>query len=339
MDPAACGSRIPGMVPRERARLPLARAERRMRGLRSFRLAILACVATFLLLVAGGLVKPTGSSLACPDWPLCNGTAFPEMAGGVRFEHSHRLAALLVVVLTSWLAWRVRKDGAARRVRVMTTALLAMIAVQAGLGALTVILKLPAPVSTAHLALSTIFFMSMMTCAHWLAQDDAPRRVELGPRRDLALFALGAVFGQILLGGFIRHTGAGRACGMEFPLCGGEWWPELWAARAHQVHRFAGFVVTLIVLAAAIPTARAAHRAGRKLARAAALLAPFLAASQIVLGIVTVTSGIAVPQVMAHFVVAILLLACWHVAWMGLGARWVPESRPRPEPHGAMRTA
>jgi heme A synthase len=58
--------------------------------------AIATAVATFLLLLIGGLVNPTGSSLACPDWPLCHGSAFPEMTGGVFFEHSHRLAATTV---------------------------------------------------------------------------------------------------------------------------------------------------------------------------------------------------------------------------------------------------
>src|ERR1700745_2193308 len=55
---------------------------------------------TFALVVLGGIVHNTGSSLACPDWPLCNGTAFPKMAGAVLIEHGHRLTALAVVVGT-----------------------------------------------------------------------------------------------------------------------------------------------------------------------------------------------------------------------------------------------
>ena len=41
---------------------------------------------TFLLLLIGGLVHGTGSSLACPDWPLCFGSFFPEMKGNVLVE-------------------------------------------------------------------------------------------------------------------------------------------------------------------------------------------------------------------------------------------------------------
>src|SRR5437899_12790115 len=65
---------------------------------------------TFALVVLGGIVHNTGSSLACPDWPLCNGTAFPRMAGAVLIEHGHRLTALLVVLgalgLVVWRALR-----------------------------------------------------------------------------------------------------------------------------------------------------------------------------------------------------------------------------------------
>lgn len=309
-----------------------------MPDVKPFRLAVLASCATFALLIAGGLVKPTGSSLACPDWPLCNGTAFPSMTGGVEFEHSHRLAALAVVMFSAWLvvATRLASAVVAPRVRRLALMLLPMIGIQAALGAITVIHKLPAPVSTAHLGLSMIFFMTVMTCAHWLSQDHAPRRVEPGAPRGWALFALVSVYLQILLGGFIRHTGAGRACGMEFPTCMGEWWPELWASRAHQIHRLLGVVVFLVVVAAAIPTARAAAKASRGLARSCALLAPFLCALQVVLGIVTVTSGIGVPQVMGHFIVGMALLACWHAAYVSLGPRWVPAPAERTAPSGAV---
>ena len=48
---------------------------------------------TFLLLLAGALVTSTGSSLAVPDWPLSFGKFFPNMTGGVFFEHGHRMVA------------------------------------------------------------------------------------------------------------------------------------------------------------------------------------------------------------------------------------------------------
>lgn len=61
-------------------------------------------LAVFLMILLGGLVHGTGSSLACPDWPLCYGEAFPKMEGGVLFEHSHRLLGTLIGTLTIALA-------------------------------------------------------------------------------------------------------------------------------------------------------------------------------------------------------------------------------------------
>src|SRR6187431_1520976 len=66
--------------------------------------AVGTAVATFLLILIGGLVHGTGSSLACPDWPTCYGSLMPKMEGGVLVEHSHRLAAGTVVIMTLVLA-------------------------------------------------------------------------------------------------------------------------------------------------------------------------------------------------------------------------------------------
>src|SRR6476659_1698432 len=64
------------------------------------RFAKLAALAKFVLLVIGGTVNPTGSSLACPEPTIvCHGRLFPPMVGGVLYEHGHRLAAMTVGLL------------------------------------------------------------------------------------------------------------------------------------------------------------------------------------------------------------------------------------------------
>jgi len=68
------------------------------------RYALFTAACTFILLLAGALVTSTGSSLAVPDWPLSFGKFFPEMKGGVLFEHGHRMIAGTVTLLTLGLA-------------------------------------------------------------------------------------------------------------------------------------------------------------------------------------------------------------------------------------------
>src|ERR1700719_4373079 len=73
------------------------------------RLALATAAVTFLLVIAGGLVWATESALACPDWPLCHGEAFPQLTGRVLFEVGHRYLAGTVALLTLALAasmWR-----------------------------------------------------------------------------------------------------------------------------------------------------------------------------------------------------------------------------------------
>ena len=91
------------------------------------RFAILTAAATYALLFLGGLVTSTGSGLAVPDWPLSFGQVFPEMVGGVLFEHGHRLAAsgvgLLTLVLSIWTV------GSERRPAVRVLGILMLVAV------------------------------------------------------------------------------------------------------------------------------------------------------------------------------------------------------------------
>ena len=82
------------------------------------RLAVALMIATLLLIASGASVTSTGSGLAVPDWPLSFGQVFPPMVGGVLYEHSHRMAAAVVGMLTitlmvlmtrweprAWLQW------------------------------------------------------------------------------------------------------------------------------------------------------------------------------------------------------------------------------------------
>ncbi len=271
------------------------------------RLAQATAIATFLLLVVGGLVHATGSSLACPDWPLCYGQFFPAMEGGVLFEHGHRLAALAVASLTSVLAvatWLRRRDRVART---LASAALALVLFQASLGAITVMWKLPLLVSSGHLATSMAFFGVVLALAWRLRPASPADPSPPAPRNVRALAGLAAVlvYLQIVLGALVRHSGSGLACGTEAVLCQGVAWPLGGPAQLQMLHRIVGVLTALLSAAAGL----AALRAGPGRLRHAAALAPALALAQLGLGAWTVWSLISVPVVSLHLAVGALLLA------------------------------
>src|SRR5712672_3113851 len=66
------------------------------------RFAVFVACVTFLLLIAGALVTSNDAGLSVPDWPTSFGSIYkmPPMVGGVRFEHTHRVIAEAVGLLT-----------------------------------------------------------------------------------------------------------------------------------------------------------------------------------------------------------------------------------------------
>lgn len=105
--------------------------------------ALVACAATLLLLVAGGVVTAQQAGLAVVDWPNSFGSnmfLYPlaRMTGGVFYEHSHRLIGSLVGLTTLVLCvqlWRTEDRAWVKR---LAAAALAMVIVQGILGGLRV---------------------------------------------------------------------------------------------------------------------------------------------------------------------------------------------------------
>jgi heme A synthase len=257
----------------------------------------------------GGLVHNTRSSLACPDWPLCFGSAFPKMEGGVLVEHSHRLVAttvgLLTTILMVLLIRRGRRTGE-RDLPILGVAGFACVLFQGILGGITVLYRLPTLVSTGHLATSMVFFSLIIYLAFRLRP--AAARAPLSPtvQRATALGA-GVVYAQMILGALMRHLGAGLAC-VELPLCQGQLWPTGAHPNLllHMAHRLGGVVVLAVVTATAVIVYRAAPS---RTVRALAVAAPLLVMVQIGLGLLSIRSFLDVVPVTAHLGAAALLLA------------------------------
>ena len=268
---------------------------------------------TLALLLLGSVVHATGSSLACPDWPTCFGTMTPEMVGGVFWEHLHRLVAgglILVFAAATWLAWR---EVPAERRWVPRAALLGMglLLVQAIFGGLTVLWRLPDWVSTTHLGLALAF----LGLAVVLATATSPRRDRRPPLSDPARSVLARagcvlailVFAQSLVGGYVRHSDAGMACGRGL-LCNGGLIPPAFdhAVGIQFLHRLLGVGIALAVAWVAIrllPRIQAPH------VRGAAWATLALVVMQVALGFIGTWTVLAVLPVSLHTLGAASLFA------------------------------
>ena len=293
--------------------------------MREYRFAVATAAATFLLLVIGGLVHPTGSSLACPDWPLCNGMVFPPMQGGILYEHGHRLAALAVSVLTVALAVMVFRGRRERDLRWLSLGAVALVGVQASLGALTVIYRLPLVVSASHLATSMAFFSpghlpgppaaahrspSRRRCpAGWSAWPPPPSTPRSWSGRWCATPAR-------------RWPAAPTCCSAR-----GRSGRPGGLPRSRSSHRLLGYMVAALVTAAALRTWRLAA-GGPPLRRRLALLGPALAAAQVTLGLLTVASYVSLPIVALHLAFGAALLANQLALFFLLGPRGAAVPAP-----------
>jgi len=271
------------------------------------RLAVGAACATWVLLLVGCLVHGTGSSLACPDWPLCFGSAFPKMENGVQYEHTHRLVATAVGLLTIALAVVLHR----RRTDDPKTAVLGYVAVglvcfQGLLGGITVLLRLPILVTLMHLGTSMAFFCLTTVIALRVREArTAAIPPELAALRPWVALAVVATFVQIIVGGAVRHTASGLAC-FGIPLCNGDLWPSHPGAHLHMLHRILAVVLAAYIFALAAATRAAPDSPVAVLAR----LSAWLVVVQVSLGVISVWSLLALSPVTLHLGVAALLLAC-----------------------------
>lgn len=163
---------------------------------------------TFLLIIAGGLVTSTKSGLSVPDWPLSYGKLMPSMVGGIRYEHTHRMIAALVglmtLILTLWLEF----SESRKWVRWVGIGALGMVVAQGILGGMTVLYLLPAPISILHACLAQTFF-SVTVCLAFITSKEwnetyADSMANFVKRPVIMMVVI--LYIQLILGASLRHT-------------------------------------------------------------------------------------------------------------------------------------
>jgi cytochrome c oxidase assembly protein subunit 15 len=178
------------------------------------RFAVGLVVAIFLLIKLGAMVTSTNSGMAYSTWPDAHGYwLWPKDAGlDGALEHSHRLLGALVgIYAIALVVWVMRKDSRPK-VKRLTISLLVLIVVQGLLGALRVLENTDYPFLFAmiHGLLAQVILCLAAYVAYCLSTSWISRSVEDAGQvkrlRSLAVFALGMVTLQVVLGVVFRHT-------------------------------------------------------------------------------------------------------------------------------------
>jgi cytochrome c oxidase assembly protein subunit 15 len=223
------------------------------------RVASIAVLVAFCVIVLGAYVRLSHAGLGCPDWPGCYGhITWPEHehevdAANQNFperpvethkawkEMAHRYLAgtlVLLVLLINYLAWKPACRH--RQLRLLAAGILALILFQAALGMWTVTLKLLPMVVTAHLLGGLATFALLL----WLALK-SDRTGSYTPShsirklRPFIITALAVLVLQIFLGGWTSANYSALAC-PDFPTCQRSWWPQADYVEGFRVWREIG---------------------------------------------------------------------------------------------------
>lgn len=234
----------------------------------TFGLAAVAVAATFLLIVAGGLVTGNKAGLAVADWPTSYGYnmflyPFSRMTGGIYYEHAHRLLGALVGLTTVSLAIHLAMVESRRFVKGMAAAAVVLVIFQGILGGLRVTEKsihlAVVHGVTAQLFLSLLVAIAVVRTATW--RSDRPHRVSEHARSEwrMGTIAVAALVVQIAFGAIQRHLAAGL-----------------------MLHIVSAFVVAALTITAGV-RAWGLHPDERILRRSG-LLVVFVTAAQLTLG-------------------------------------------------------
>src|SRR5206468_3999971 len=291
-------------------------------GMKGFRaLSVATALATYALVVLGGVVRVSGSGLGCPDWPLCHGRFLPPLDVHAIIEYSHRTTASLPSVLVvatavvAWVAWRNRRD-----LVIPATFAVGLLAIQVVLGAITVRLELPPMIVLAHLATAMALLGAVCVTAVAAMMPTTAGTVDA----ESVARARGAAAGTYLLilsGSLVVGSGASGACD-AWPLCGGGFRLAFDGSPAIQLlHRGAAGAIGVLVVIGVLSVLARKRRALALRATAALTMAAL--AFQVAVGAAVVTLHL--PALLRG-----LHLALASAVWTGTVALAVIASRLPP---------
>lgn len=258
--------------------------------------ALLAVVASILIIVTGGIVRVTGSGLGCPTWPSCTAdTLAPTAEMGIHgvIEFGNRLLTAVLCAVVGWLivVARLQREPVPQVTR-WAWVQFWVILLNAVVGGITVLARLSPYVVAAHFLAAALLLAAATVSWHMVGQLDTPPGTvepEIGARR-LGKMLLVSTAVLIISGTLVTGTGphAGDSSDVERM-------PIDWTAVS-IAHGIAAVVVLGVVLALWIKARAETRSLARR--RIGVLLAVFLA--QGLVGVVQVATSLPEVAVVLH---------------------------------------
>ena len=196
------------------------------------RLIFLSIMGTYLVILAGAVVRGTGSGLGCPDWPRCFGQWVPPMdiselpdnykeifkISGKTIadfdpfktwiEYINRLLGALLGVLIIWLfGLSFKLKNLEKNIPWFCGGLLLLIVVQGGVGALVVSTHLKPFIITIHMFLAIIMLFGLHYLRKYcrdLHDTSIAQKIDTKGLK-ITKILVGLTFFQVLLGTQVRQ--------------------------------------------------------------------------------------------------------------------------------------
>jgi protoheme IX farnesyltransferase len=214
------------------------------------RALIAASVLTFLLVMAGYLIRFDGVNQACPDWPTCYGQWGIPGTLAARLEMGHRILAVAgaISVLGTGI-WAFFRKSTSKLIRFLLAGASAFVIFESLAGS-SLVEGIPSRInSSLHLGLA-LLIMALVTAAAVSANLEGTN-VSVPHKKSFSNLARASAFAVFILmisGGWLASTGGGTAC-VGWPLCANGFPTTAagWLAFGHRLLSLAAGVLVLAV--------------------------------------------------------------------------------------------
>lgn len=273
--------------------------------------AWISFVLNVVIIATGGAVRLTGSGLGCSDWPVCvPGSLVPTPELGIHgvIEFANRTISgplLLAAVGVLVLVWRMRRTR--RDLFVIAAVIVALVIVQALVGAFVVWQELAAALVGFHYTVSVVIVCIAATFLVRMRQPGG-ERVAAAPRSFAILTHITGLALAVTVFVGVLTTAAGPHSGDDDVIRTG-----FDASVLAHVHSWPGYVLgTLALILAVSAVAQRLPQRGWTIA----LLA--IIAVQVIVGVIQARNGLPEILVGIHMVLAALSAATYTALAMNL---------------------